>query len=124
MEGTSDERTLYDASDRLLEWLLELNSDQNRDLVLLSILASLEVRPTRVLLGALADSEICVENRSLMSKIASLLFHKDKRLAQMAASCLLVTCGDEGRDLVSDSLKQVPPPPHGKLVAGMVSLIS
>jgi len=114
------ERELYGAAETIVQWIEEGNSSKESSLALLSMLSSFDFRSSRVLLGALSDSEVQLQADSLVKRIAEYLFDDDKRLAQSAAACLINCCGTSGRSLVQRAAKQNPP--HSLLIAGIVKL--
>jgi hypothetical protein len=113
---------LYEIAEVITEWLRENPIDYQTTLA--AYLPKLSTSGIRVLLSAFSDSEIDLESVTLLHAVAAFMLAEDKRLAQVAATCLLVCGGEMGKKLVDEKLQVPQTMPHAPLVQGIVNLFS
>jgi hypothetical protein len=113
---------LYEIAEVITERLRENPIDYQTTLA--AYLPKLSTSGIRVLLSAFSDSEIDLESVTLLHAVAAFMLAEDKRLAQVAATCLLVCGGEMGKKLVDEKLQVPQTMPHAPLVQGIVNLFS
>lgn len=120
--SSRDSDSLYETADALTEWLRESSTDYQATLA--SYLAQLSPSGARTLLSAFADAEIALTSVILLQAVAAFMHTEERRLAQVAATCLLICGGKVGKALVDEKLQTPPPVPHAELIQGIVNLLS
>jgi len=116
------EEQQYEIADTITEWMVEASGTEQATLA--PELRELRSKDIRVLLSALADSEVRLRSERLLHAIAGLLDSDDKRLAQASALCLLQCGGVLGGTLLRFRLANPASLPHIDLVLGAINLLT
>lgn len=116
------EEQQYEIADTITEWMAEASGTEQSTLA--PELRELRPKDIRVLLSALADSEVRLRSERLLHAIAGLLDSDDKRLAQASALCLLQCGGVLGGTLLRFRLANPTSLPHIDLVLGAINLLT
>jgi len=116
------EEALYNIADTITDWITEASGTEQATLA--SEFHKLRSRDVRVLLSALADSEVQIQSERLLHTIAGFLGSDDKRLAQTAAICLLQCGGVLGSTLLQFRLANPASLPHVELILGAINLLA
>lgn len=120
--ASASEDDLYEIADAVADWVA--NASDAEQAVFAIYLQELSPRGARVLLSALADSEVHIRSEQLLWTIASFLDSEDKRLAQAAAVCLL-DCGDAlGSRILRERITRAESIPHAQLIQGIIDLLA
>lgn len=120
-QASASEDNLYEMADAVTEWVV--NTSDAEQAVLATYLQELSPRGARVLVSALADSEVHLQSEQLLWTITSFLDSEDKRLAQAAAVCLLECGGTLGRCILIERMKEAEFIPHAQLIQGIQELL-
>lgn len=112
----------YEIADTITEWMTEASGTEQATLA--PELHELRPKDIRVLLSALADSEVRLRSERLLHTIAGLLGSDDKRLAQASALCLLQCGGVLGGTLLQFRLANPASLPHINLILGAINLLT
>ena len=116
------EEALYNIADTITDWITEASGTEQATLA--AEFRELRSRDVRVLLSALADSEVQLQSERLLHTIAGFLGSDDKRLAQTAAICLLQCGGVLGSTLLQFRLANPASLPHVELILGAINLLA
>lgn len=116
------EGELYEIADSIANWVTEASGAEQAALA--AELSELRSKDVRVLLSALADSEVQLRSERLLHTIAGFLDSDDKRLAQAAALCLLQCGGGLGGTLIRFRLDNPASLPHVELILGAINLLA
>lgn len=112
----------YEIADTITEWMTDASGTEQATLA--PELHELRHQDIRVLLSALADSEVRLRSERLLHTIAGLLGSDDKRLAQASALCLLQCGGVLGGTLLRFRLANPASLPHINLILGAINLLT
>jgi hypothetical protein len=116
------EDTLYDVADEIARWLRDASRAEQS--VFSSYVSRLTPTAARILISAIADSEVQLSSERLLYTIGGFLGSEDKRLAQSAAICLLQCGSAVGGTILRDRLNRPASLPHVQLILGAINLLT
>jgi hypothetical protein len=116
------EDRLYDIADEIARWLRDASRAEQS--VFSNYVTRLIPTAVRILISAIADSEVQLSSGRLLYTIAGFLGSEDKRVAQSAAICLLQCGSGVGGALLRDRVNRPASLPHVQLILGTINLLT
>jgi|GEM_PF-5168034 len=117
-----DEKSLYENAQAIVAWIEETEQEYECQTIIAALLESLPVLSSHILLATLNNAEILIVNFDLLNVVSYLLGSENKRVAQSAATYLLVCGGELGERLFQAKLDSGTLP-HSPLIQGISKLL-